>query len=247
MRAEMSGLEMTTRVSLALEPHVARRTLVILALLAALLVALATCTDIDLLMADAMFDRRTTSFPWRHAWLAEQFSHEWLKRALVGLAVTIVMLALWDARRPLIWPALRRLQLRIVAASAVLVPLIVSCLKQVSSSHCPWDIERYGGTAPYVRLLDALPAGIAPGHCMPGGHASSALWLVAFSVVFLPYHPRRATVAFVVLLAAGVAVGWLQQLRGAHFLTHTLWSAWIACSVLLMLRLCRWVRDPGQR
>ena len=35
-------------------------------------------------------------------------------------------------------------------------------------------------------------------------------------------------------LLFGLGVGWVQQLRGAHFLTHTLWSGWIACALVLL-------------
>lgn len=196
--------------------------------LAALLIGwLGTYTDIDLRLADAAFDAQSQTFPWRHAWLTETFGHVLLKRALTGVALLMIALALWPLRRSA--------KVRLVAMSAVLVPLIIAGLKQISSSHCPWDIDRYGGTAPYVRLLDAMPGSIDAGHCMPGGHASSALWLIAFAVFPLPARPRLAAACFSVLLAFGVAVGWLQQLRGAHFLTHTLWSAWIACAVFLAL------------
>ena len=111
-------------------------------------------------------------------------------------------------------------------------------LKQASSSHCPWDLARYGGSAPYVRLLDALPAGVGPGHCLPAGHDSSVLWLLAFAVFFLPSRPRMASLVFVLMLALSCAAGWLQQLRGAHFLSHTLWSVWIACALLFALVQC---------
>jgi len=33
----------------------------------------------------------------------------------------------------------------------------------------------------------------------------------------------------------GAALGWIQQMRGAHFLTHTLWSMWIAGSFIVTL------------
>jgi membrane-associated PAP2 superfamily phosphatase len=47
-------------------------------------------------------------------------------------------------------------------------------------------------------------------------------------------------VALAALLFGGM-VGWLQQLRGAHFLTHTLWSIWLACAtVLLVALLLQW-------
>lgn len=206
-----------------------RRIRIVLALVALLILWLGAATDVDRLLADAAYDRGQGDFPWRHAWLAEVFSHVLLKRALVGLGVLFIGAALWDMARRQPWSALRRYQMRVVALSALLVPATIAGLKRLSSSHCPWDIDRYGGAEPYVRLLQALPSGIAPGHCMPAGHASSALWLVSLSVFLLPARPRAAALAAAALLSGGLAVGWLQQLRGAHFLTHTLWSAWIAC------------------
>jgi membrane-associated PAP2 superfamily phosphatase len=209
---------------------VTRNSLAALGLMPVAIVLLATFTDIDLRLADAVYDARLGDFPWRHAWLAEVFSHVLLKRMLTGVALVFIGLALYDLARP----GAHRWRLRVVAGCAIVIPSIIALLKQLSSSHCPWDIDRYGGSAPYVRLLEALPAGIAPGHCMPAGHASSALWLISLAVLFLPARPRTAAAVFGAMLAFGIALGYLQQMRGAHFLTHTLWSVWIACAVLFV-------------
>jgi len=193
-------------------------------------------TDIDLALADAMFEPAAGVFPWRHAWLTEAFGHGILKWLLVltgsGFTVAAILdLCKPDPRRS----ALGRLRLRIVALSAVTVPAVVSALKQFSSSHCPWDLLRYGGDQPYLRLFEALPSGAIPGQCLPAGHASSALWLVSLAVYWLPARPAAAARMALLGLAPGLALGWLQQLRGAHFMTHTLWSAWIACALVLAL------------
>lgn len=194
------------------------------------------CTDLDLALADAVFDAASGVFPWRHAWLAETFGHVILKWLLMLLALGFIGRALAD----LAWPRAAmsgqaRLRLRIVALSALLVPLAISMLKRFSTSHCPWDLLRYGGDQPYVRLFEALPAGAVAGQCLPAGHASSALWLVSLAVYWLPARPRMAGAVAVLALAFGAAVGYLQQLRGAHFMTHTLWSIWIACAIVLFL------------
>ncbi|WP_373888518.1 phosphatase PAP2 family protein [Massilia genomosp. 1] len=186
------------------------------------------CTDIDLLLADAAFDPQRRIFPWRDAWIADTFSHVVLKRILIALAAAFVVAALWDLVAPRRWSWLRRYQIRVVALSAVMVPLSISLLKQSSDSHCPWDLTRYGGSEPYVRLMQMLPVGSEPGHCLPAGHASSALWLMSIAVFFLPARPNAAMSVFVTMIGFGFALGWLQQMRGAHFLTHTLWSIWIA-------------------
>ena len=139
---------------------------------------LGSATDIDLMLADAVYDAGLRDFPWRHAWLTETFSHGILKTAFTLAAVGCILAALHDMVRP------------------------------------------HPGRAPYLRLFDALPFGVQPGHCLPAGHASSALC------------------AGLAALAFGGAVGWLQQLRGAHFLMHTLWSVWIACAVVAVVVAC---------
>ena len=216
----------------------ARRIAVGLAACALLIYWLGTCTDVDLRLADAMFDRLHGVFPWRHAWLADTFNHRILKTVLTVAAASVIAAAIADAT----WPRARlgpagRLRLRIVALAAVLVPLATSLLKGQSIAHCPWDLARYGGAEPYVRIFEALPLGASAGHCLPAGHASSALWLVSLAVLWLPGAPRKAMLAALLSLAAGFAVGWMQQLRGAHFLTHTLWSMWIACAIVFGLVL----------
>ena len=205
-------------------------------------------TNIDLALADAMFDRASGTFPWHHAWLAERFNHGILKTILQVLGVATVALAAWDWARPQpSWDATRRVGLRVLALSAIFVPGCISVLKHFSDSHCPWDLQRYGGHEPYVRLLEFLPAGVSPGQCLPGGHASSALWLVALAVFWLPHRPRMAALVGGLMLAFGLAVGWMQQLRGAHFLTHTLWSMWIAVFVVdALYRVLRPANRPAE-
>ncbi|HEX8601485.1 MAG TPA: phosphatase PAP2 family protein [Pseudoduganella sp.] len=207
-----------------------------LLLSAALILWIGNFTDIDIALADAAFDRATRSFPMQHAWLAETFNHVILKSLFSALGAFAVMRAIWDAVRPAPhWSATYRNGVRVLAMSAVFVPLVISLLKRASVSHCPWDLQRYGGAAPYIRLLEWMPAGIEPGHCMPGGHASSALWLIAIAAFWWPGNRLKALAAGGAMLVLGGIVGWLQQLRGAHFLTHTLWSMWVACALVLAI------------
>jgi membrane-associated PAP2 superfamily phosphatase len=192
-------------------------------------------TDIDLHLADMAFDRARHAFPLQHAWFAEQFNHVILKSVLTCLAVAAVLLAVWDAWRPhKSWAPSTRLGMRVLGLSAATVPLMISLLKRASTSHCPWDIDRYGGDAPYIRLLELMPEGIPAGHCLPAGHASSALWLLAIVAFWWPNQPRKALGMGALMLAFAFGVGFVQQLRGAHFLTHTLWSVWIACAIIML-------------
>ncbi len=199
---------------------------------ALIIVWIGTCTDIDLALANAMYEPAGARFPWRHSWLAEVASHRYLK-VLLGLVASAVVLAVArDCVRPVAsWDDDRRSRVRFVAGAAIAVPVVIGLLKRTSMSHCPWDLAMYGGTETYVRLLEqALPA--AAGHCLPAGHVSIALWLPSLAVLL---RPRRAAAAAVISFLFAFAVGWLQQLRGAHFLTHTLWSLWWAAAVMVAL------------
>lgn len=214
----------------------ALRRLGIALVLAALLILLQGHSGLDVWLADAMFDFQAQAFPWQHAWLTERFGHGILKVVLTALGALPVAAVLWDGvRRGRALPAWWQLRLRLLALCTVLIPLVVSLLKRASHSHCPWDLARYGGDQPYYRLLEHMPGWIEAGHCLPGGHASSALWLVGLAVFWLPHDVRRAAQVAGWVLALGGLVGWMQQLRGAHFLSHTLWSMWIAAAILLAL------------
>lgn len=220
--------------------------LLILAGSAALLIWIGRASELDLTLADAMFDATTGSFPWREHWLAADVMHHLMKALFIGIGLTPFVVLLADAvlGKRLLTPGLRR-GLLVVSAAAMLIPLAISTTKALSIHHCPWSLARYGGVAPYLRIFDSLPAGVSPGHCFPAGHASSGLWLMAVAVFWLPQRPRRALAVFGLALLPGLVLGWFQQMRGAHFLTHTLWSAWIAA--LITLVLIRLMVRPAQQ
>jgi membrane-associated PAP2 superfamily phosphatase len=43
--------------------------------------------------------------------------------------------------------------------------------------------------------------------------------------------PRLARGALAVVCIAGALYGWAQLARGAHYVSHTLWSAWLCWAV----------------
>lgn len=207
-----------------------------LAVVAALLVGIGRYSNADLYLADLAFDFTRNAFPRRDLWFYEDFMHGIMKALMTGASLVPAAALAVDAatRRTMLDDRLRK-RLAIVLASAILIPLTVSLLKSTSIHHCPWSIDRYGGNAPFLRIFDGLPAGASPGHCFPAGHATSGMWLAAVAVFWLPEKPLSAMGAFLLGLTPGLALGIAQQLRGAHFLTHTLWSAWISAFIILFL------------
>ncbi|MET0962122.1 MAG: phosphatase PAP2 family protein [Noviherbaspirillum sp.] len=210
--------------------------LLILLCAALALVLIGRYTALDLYLADAMFDFAAMRFPWQEHWFYAGFMHHTMKALMMGVALAPAVALLVDRFTSLTLLDKRtRSILLLVTASALLIPLTISLLKAVSIHHCPWSLARYGGFAPYLRLFDSLPPGVPAGHCFPAGHASSGLWLGSAAAFFLPGRPGKAFAAFLIGILPGLALGLGQQMRGAHFLTHTLWSAWIAALLILVL------------
>jgi len=195
-------------------------------------------TSIDVNIEDYYYDAQIHQFIWKNSWFAKQLMHTYVKDVIIVLALLLIIVVVVDIGKPISKiSAWTRIRLRFVSVAAIVIPSFISSAKQLSVMHCPWDVERYGGAVPYLRLFDMMPAHIEAGHCFPAGHASTGLWLAAFCVFWLPYHPRKALLVFLAGLGVGFVLGWVQQMRGAHFLSHTLWSVWIASAIILFM-LC---------
>ena len=209
-----------------------------LAVMVVVLIYIGRHTDIDLRLADWMYDFSSQSFPWNENWFVTVFMHRWIKILFIGFALILFFCLAVNGAYGMVWfsPA-THYRLYVVALSSAIIPFVVSILKSVSIHACPWNLERYGGHAPYLRILERIPDGVVAGHCFPAGHASSALWLAAFSVLWLPHRPKAAVLAFTLLSVPGLVIGWVQQMRGAHFFTHTLWSMWISSLMINLIAL----------
>ena len=212
------------------------KALLLLAVSAGLLLWMGQAANIDMWLAGLSFDAQQQVFPLRNPWVTERLLHKYLKNSLNLLAIFFAILTMIGWKYPgKFWKPKFDRRIRLVILSSILVPATIGLLKRRSRSHCPWDIDQFGGTVPYYRLLEFMPDFVIAGNCFPAGHASGGLWLISLCVFWLPAEPKKAILAGVAGLAVGLTMGISQQLRGAHFLSHTLWSIWFAAALILVL------------
>lgn len=173
-------------------------------------------------LALARLSGGAAGFALRENWLLSGLMHQG-GRLLAWLLVLLLSLGLWWPRgflRQLPWSA--RLQL---VLSCWLAVLTVSLLKGASATSCPWDLREFGGVAQYLPHWAGFWRGDGGGgHCFPAGHASAGFAFVGGYFALRDSAPRLARRWLLAALAAGLLLGLGQQLRGAHFMSHTLWS-----------------------
>jgi membrane-associated PAP2 superfamily phosphatase len=168
-------------------------------------------------------------FPWRDAWLTRSLLHDGGRLFAWG---ALGLLAV-DACHPLL-PGPKRIErwhwIGVMLASALLVPSI----KLVTTTSCPWELAEFGGVASYVSHWQIGVSDGGPGHCFPSGHAVAAFAFFGLYFLWREHRPRLARCFLAIVLLAGSLFGWAQLARGAHYFSHTLWSAWL-CWTLCVL------------
>lgn len=204
-----------------------------------ILATLLATTDIDLAIADRLFfDWEAQRFVGRDAWWARDLLHTGGRDALrVVAALALAMLAAsFFGERFRHW----RRPAAFVVTCLVGATLFVGTLKQVTNVDCPWDLARYGGTRPFVHVFADRPDDLPRAACFPGAHSSSGFALVCFYFLLRERGRGAARAALAGALMVGAVFSLGQQARGAHLLSHDLWSAGLVWAICLGLYAFAW-------
>ncbi|MGV7194855.1 phosphatase PAP2 family protein [Xanthomonas axonopodis] len=199
----------------------------------------------DQWIADALYRLEGGHWLLKDHWFTSGVIHRVGKGLSTTVGVSVLVLAGVAWCRPrlkgLRWP------LTYLAASVALSTSLVSLLKSWTAMDCPWDLSRYGGTHAMIGLFESRN-GIAASGCFPAGHASAGYAWVALYFCALALRPAWRFAGLFAGLAAGLIFGVAQQLRGAHFLSHDVWSlavCWVSALALYGVMLQRPRRALG--
>lgn len=181
-------------------------------------------------------------FPLRDTWWASRVLHDGGRWAAWGVLAALALPLL--SRPPKAAAAVpaqpSRGERAFWVLAMLLTALVVPLLKRASLTSCPWDLAEFGGTARHVsHWLPGVADGGA-GHCFPSGHAVSAFVFLGAVFMWRAHRPARARLWLLGVVLAGLLFGLAQLVRGAHYPSHTLWTAWV-CGVVLA------AADAGRR
>ncbi len=209
---------------------------------ALLLQVLISLFQLDFAWTRWLYEQEGGHWLFREHWLFSDLIHSGGRRLSVLLA--LICIGLYAASFPLLSLRPSRHVLAYLAVAPLLASTAVSVGKNLSGVDCPWSLYPFGGDVPYRPLLQQL---LSPGDgaCFPAGHASAGYaWFALYFAASVAW-PRARIPALFGVLMVGLVFGFAQQLRGAHFLSHDLWSltlCWSVCAGLAPLMLSR---SPG--
>lgn len=202
--------------------------------LCAILLLTTRFTELDACVSGYFYDTALATFPLRHNWVTETVLHDLARDATIAIALLIVFLL--AVNLSLDQCIKRRRALMFSLTSMVITTAVVATIKHSSNIHCPYDLVEYGGR--YSRVLpgDAFLAHIeSPGHCWPSGHASTGFSLFALFFAARWLGSRWAPLLFWLAATAGIVCTLAQTARGAHFISHGLWTGLIIWTGNLLL------------
>lgn len=178
----------------------------------------------DLVIADQLFLQLDQKWL-RHHWLLEGVIHKGGR--IVAQLALLVLIVSWMAS---FW--IKRLQPLRLGLSYLLCAICFSVIsvalgKQLSQVDCPWNLSQYAGALPYHPIFSSRPDSLPAAACFPAGHASAGYCWVAVYFLARQYRPAWRVYALIFAISLGLIFGISQQLRGAHFLSHDVWTLMI--------------------
>lgn len=194
---------------------------------------------VDFALSTFWYQLQGQSWALQHHWLTEDILHSGarsLNQLLIGTLLLhfVFQLGRQQYRRvrgfavcgqPQRWTKARQQAHGRLLLSLTLSLAGVAVIKHSLPMDCPWDLQAYGGTETFTGLFTNWPANRAPNACFPAGHASIGFAWLGLYFFCLQLYPTLAKPALMLSLTLGFGLGLVQQLRGAHFISHDIASA----------------------
>jgi membrane-associated PAP2 superfamily phosphatase len=181
-------------------------------------------------LAAARLFGNAQGFAWADHFVTSRLLHDGGRLAAMVLLAGMVARALWRSRAGEPSRSSRWAWVGVTLLGTLLVPAI----KRISSTSCPWSLSEFGGTARYLSHWQwGVPDG-ASGHCFPSGHAVAAFAFFSLYFMWRSHNPGRARAWLAGVLVVGTLFGLAQLARGAHYPSHTMWSAWLCWTLCVV-------------
>jgi membrane-associated PAP2 superfamily phosphatase len=187
-------------------------------------------SGLDVALENLFYDNQHHSWPYQATWLTQDILHDDAHDVIV--LIFIAMLLFFLATVFLAKLKHYRRTSGFILLSSLSSVILVGILKDTTHMYTPWDLQQFGGLYPNIRLFDPVMENLPVGHAFPAGHASGGYALLSFYFAARMHQYRYRIHILYAALAAGRLLGIDQQLRGAHMISHDLFTlaiCWLSC------------------
>lgn len=203
----------------------------VLAILGVILLIVVYQFELDFIIADFIYGQ----FEWKFkkSFIVESLLHKFARIMLITIYIGLIYKLIKNILDTADSIAIFNLLILILAIGSNVA--IVSIAKRFMDVDCPWDLIRYGGDKPFFPLFEYNSQYLPSAHCFPASHASVGFSWIA---VFFYYKVTKNKLRFKALgmaICLGLIFGFAQQLRGAHFISHDLWSFLICLLTCILI------------
>lgn len=199
-------------------------------LLCLLVAVISQYSGLDIRLGQLFYDAQQNLWPYRSSWLTKDVLHDGAHDVIVLIFISMFFFfiaTLFNTRLK----KYRRISAYILLASLSGF-IIVGILKSTTHMYTPWDLQMFGGQYPNIRLFDSVAENLPVGHAFPAGHASGGYALLSFFFAARQHQHRYSLYLLYGAMFIGLLLGIDQQVRGAHLLSHDLFTVaicWFAC------------------
>lgn len=186
--------------------------------------------ELDFIIADYIYGQ----FEWKfkQSFIVEGLLHKFTRIMLIAIYLGIIYKLIKKVLKAVDPSGTYNLFILILAIGSSVI--VVSVAKRFMDVDCPWDLIRYGGDKPFFPLFEYNSQNLPSAHCFPASHASVGFSWIALFFYFEVMKSKLKFKALGLVLFMGSVFGFAQQLRGAHFISHDLWS-YLICLATCML------------
>ncbi len=203
-----------------------------LPLLLILLGVLINLTGLDLTLAEKIAALEGGRFYWQNNYALATIFHAGGRNLVAVLFAGLVLVTSAGFLLPS-WRRYRQSMIYVLVAASSSM-LLIAGFKDITTLPCPWSLSEFGGQQPWTNLSQLFSMSLPLQHCFPSGHAAGGYAWIALGFLF-PLGCQRFWLGLIPGMLLGLTFGIVQQLRGAHFISHdffTLAICWWTAFVL---------------
>jgi membrane-associated PAP2 superfamily phosphatase len=192
-------------------------------------------TNLDIWINNFFYNSELKVFSLRDHPFMTQVMHHGFKNAMYVFGIASILLGIWFLKKRK--TLLLKKHVALGSFGVIFIPAIVASLKQITNKHCPWSLDIYGGQVPYTGLFETHLSHLGTGQCFPAGHPAGGFMWFSWAMALWFIYPRLAKIILLIAIVLGLILGISRMMQGAHFLSHVLWTAWVAWALSLILAI----------